>query len=53
MWSRMSFQAAEDNLHTAARNGIDAELYWPGMGEVPVPELVLRRLLPLAHRDLS
>ncbi|MBO7940010.1 glutamate--cysteine ligase family protein [Streptomyces antibioticus] len=53
VWSRMSFQAAEDNLHTAARNGIDAELYWPGMGEVPVPELVLRRLLPLAHRGLE
>ncbi|MFJ8111822.1 glutamate--cysteine ligase [Streptomyces sp. NPDC096132] len=53
VWSRMSFQAAEDNLHTAARLGIDAPLYWPGMGEVPVPELVLRRLLPLAHRGLE
>ncbi|MFF4590245.1 glutamate-cysteine ligase family protein [Streptomyces sp. NPDC001388] len=53
VWSRMSFQAAEDNLHAAARFGIDAPLYWPGMGEVPVPELVLRRLLPLAHRGLE
>ncbi|KUN76379.1 glutamate-cysteine ligase family protein [Streptomyces griseoruber] len=53
VWSRMSFQAAEDNLHTAARHGIEAPLYWPGMGEVPVPELVLRRLLPLAHRGLE
>ena len=26
--------------------------YWPEMGEVPVPELVLRRLLPLAHEGL-
>jgi hypothetical protein len=53
VWSRMSFQAAEDNLHAAARHGIDALLYWPGMGEVPVAELVLRRLLPLAHRGLE
>ncbi|MGN9793264.1 glutamate--cysteine ligase [Streptomyces sp. NPDC054847] len=53
VWSRMSFQAAEDNLHTAARYGIDAGLYWPGMGEVPAAELVLRRLLPMAHRGLE
>ncbi|MER5185099.1 glutamate--cysteine ligase [Streptomyces sp. NPDC002896] len=53
VWSRMSFSAAEENFHTAARNGIDARLYWPGMGEVPVSELVLRRLLPLAHRGLE
>ncbi|MFJ3922044.1 glutamate--cysteine ligase [Streptomyces sp. NPDC090022] len=53
VWSRMSFSAAEDNLHTAARHGIEARLYWPGMGEVPVAELVLRRLLPLAHQGLE
>ncbi|WP_309054188.1 glutamate-cysteine ligase family protein [Streptomyces sp.] len=53
VWSRMSFAAAADNLHVAARHGIDAELYWPGTGEVPVTELVLRRLLPLAHRGLE
>ncbi|MFI5828401.1 glutamate--cysteine ligase [Streptomyces sp. NPDC051578] len=53
VWSRMSFSAAEENLHLAARHGIDASLYWPGMGEVPATELVLRRLLPLAHRGLE
>ncbi|MFF5973323.1 glutamate--cysteine ligase [Streptomyces sp. NPDC012769] len=53
VWSRMSFSAAEDNLHAAARHGIDAHLYWPGMGEVPATELVLRRLLPLADRGLE
>ncbi|MEU7067778.1 glutamate--cysteine ligase [Streptomyces sp. NPDC046161] len=53
VWSRMSFSAAEENLHLAARHGIDASLYWPGMGEVPAAELVLRRLLPLAHRGLE
>ena len=53
VWTRMSFQVAEENLHTAARDGIEARLYWPGVGEVPVTELVLRRLLPLAHRGLE
>ena len=53
LWSRMSFSAAEDNFHAGAREGIDARLYWPGVGEVPATELVLRRLLPAAHEGLD
>ena len=53
VWTQMSFAAAEENLHTAARHGIDAVLYWPGAGDVPVTELVLRRLLPLARTGLA
>jgi len=53
IWSQMSFSAAEENFHCAARYGIDASLYWPGLGEVPATELVLRRLLPMAHRGLE
>jgi Glutamate-cysteine ligase family 2(GCS2) len=53
LWSRMSFSAAEDNFHAGARDGIDARLYWPGVGEVPAAELVLRRLLPAAHEGLE
>ncbi len=53
LWSQMSFSAAEENFHTAARNGIDATLYWPALGAVPAAELVLRRLLPLAYRGLE
>jgi Glutamate-cysteine ligase family 2(GCS2) len=53
LWSRMSFSAAEDNFHIGARDGIDARLYWPGVGEVPAAELVLRRLLPAAHEGLE
>ncbi len=52
VWTQMSFTAAEDNLHEAARLGLAAHLYWPGLGEVPVDELVLRRLLPLAREGL-
>ncbi len=53
VWTQMSFAAAEDNLREAARLGIDAKVYWPGMGEVPLTELVLRRLLPLARDGLA
>jgi hypothetical protein len=53
MWSRLSFAAALDNFHSGARNGIEAMLYWPGVGEVPVTELVLRRLLPMAAEGLD
>jgi gamma-glutamyl:cysteine ligase YbdK (ATP-grasp superfamily) len=53
IWTQMSFATAGENLHEAARRGLDAHLYWPGLGEVPVAELVLRRLLPLAREGLS
>jgi gamma-glutamyl:cysteine ligase YbdK (ATP-grasp superfamily) len=53
IWSQMSFGTAAENLAEAARNGMDAQLYWPGIGEVPVTELVLRRLLPLAREGLA
>ncbi len=52
VWTQMSFTTAAENLREAARHGIDANLYWPGLGEVPVAELVLRRLLPLAREGL-
>jgi hypothetical protein len=53
LWTQMSFSAAEENFHVGARDGIDARVYWPGVGEVPVSELVLRRLLPAAHEGLD
>ncbi len=52
-WTQMSFHTAEENFHTAARQGINAVVYWPGIGEVPVAELVLRRLLPMAAEGLD
>ena len=53
IWTRMSFQTAAENLHEAARHGMDAHLYWPGLGETPAAELILRRLLPLARDGLA
>ena len=52
VWSQMSFSTAEENFTSASMRGLDAGIYWPGSGEVPVTELVLRRLLPLAHEGL-
>ncbi len=53
VWTRMSFSAAEENFHVAAQHGIDAKVYWPGVGEVPATELLLRRLLPVARDGLT
>ena len=52
VWSRMSFGAAEDNFTNASIRGLEATTYWPGLGELPITELVLRRLLPMAHEGL-
>ncbi|WP_183649394.1 glutamate--cysteine ligase [Prauserella isguenensis] len=52
VWTRMSFQAAEQNLHAGARHGFDAQFYWPDIGSIPPDELALRVLLPLAHEGL-
>jgi gamma-glutamyl:cysteine ligase YbdK (ATP-grasp superfamily) len=52
VWTQMSFAAAAENLNEAARRGIDACLYWPGVGVLPVAELTLGRLLPLARDGL-
>jgi hypothetical protein len=53
LWTQMSFSAAEENFHACARAGIEARVYWPGLGEVPAAELVVRRLLPMAHEGLD
>jgi gamma-glutamyl:cysteine ligase YbdK (ATP-grasp superfamily) len=53
IWSQMSFSAAEENFHAGARDGVGAQVYWPGVGAVPAAELVLRRLLPRAVQGLE
>jgi hypothetical protein len=52
LWTKMSFAAAQENFLTAARQGMEAILYWPGLGEVSTKELVLSKLLPMAHEGL-
>src|SRR5579863_1209051 len=53
IWTQLSFGTAAENLHEAARHGLDAQLYWPGVGDTPAAELILRRLLPLARDGLA
>jgi gamma-glutamyl:cysteine ligase YbdK (ATP-grasp superfamily) len=53
VWEQMSFAAAVDNFSTAARDGLGARLYWPRVGaQVPVSEVIMRHLLPLARDGL-
>lgn len=53
LWTQMTFDAAEENLHAAARDGIESRVYWPGVGSIGPRELVLRRLLPAASEGLD
>jgi gamma-glutamyl:cysteine ligase YbdK (ATP-grasp superfamily) len=53
IWTQMSFSAAEENFHSAAREGLEAQVWWPERGEVGVAELVLDELLPLAASGLD
>lgn len=53
VWSRMAFTTARENFVAGATAGIDADLFWPGLGHLPASELVLRHLLPLAHAGLE
>jgi hypothetical protein len=53
VWSQLPFAAAEENFTIAARLGIGAAIQWPRLGEVPVPDLALRWLLPRAYEGLD
>ncbi|HZI96826.1 MAG TPA: glutamate-cysteine ligase family protein [Actinomycetales bacterium] len=53
VWTKTSFSTAQENFTECAKHGMDAHVYWPGLGEVTPDELVLRRLLPLAHEGLE
>jgi hypothetical protein len=52
IWTQMSFQAANENFVAGIKGGINAEVYWPQVGQVRVAELVVRKLLPLAAEGL-
>jgi hypothetical protein len=52
IWSQMSFQAATENFAAGIRQGINADVYWPRIGQVKVTELVVRKLLPMAAEGL-
>ena len=53
LWSQLPFAAAEENFKVAARDGMNATLFWPDLGWVGPDELVLRQLLPMAAEGLA
>lgn len=53
VWSRLAFTTAHANFLAGSRQGIDADLFWPGVGDLPASELILRHLLPLAYQGLD
>ena len=53
IWTQLTFSAAEENFHAAARDGAGASLYWPRLGEVRAADLILDRLLPKAAEGLD
>lgn len=53
VWTQMSFPAAQANFEAAARDGLHARLYWPGLGQLGADELTVRHLLPMARQGLE
>jgi len=53
IWTQLTFGAAEQNFHTAARDGIASTVWWPRLGECRVTDLVLEKLLPKAYDGLD
>jgi gamma-glutamyl:cysteine ligase YbdK (ATP-grasp superfamily) len=53
VWTKMRFAAAQHNFLEAARNGMQADLYWPGVNTVSTKELALGELLPMAYEGLD
>jgi gamma-glutamyl:cysteine ligase YbdK (ATP-grasp superfamily) len=50
---RISFPQARANFYLAAEYGLDAELPWDEAHRVKLPEIILERLLPMAHAGLA
>ena len=53
VWTAMEFTAAQRNFTRAARDGMQAELFWPSRGTVGAAKLVLDELLPMAYAGLD
>jgi CBS domain-containing protein len=51
--SRMTFEDATINFHAAGRMGLASELAWLDGETLPAQELILERLIPLAHAGLG
>lgn len=52
LWSRMSFEQADETFHACARWGLEARVTWPRLGRVRVADLLIDQLIPLAMEGL-
>ncbi|MGY5765794.1 glutamate-cysteine ligase family protein [Brachybacterium sp. DNPG3] len=52
LWSRMSFEQADEAFHQCARWGLEARIRWPRLGRVRVADLLLEHLIPQAMAGL-
>ena len=50
--SRISFAEVKSNFQSAARSGLNAQLNWLDGGSMSAPDLIRRRLLPVAREGL-
>lgn len=49
----LPFSVARDNFYAAARDGLDAQIYWQANQKDRVQSLILHELLPMARRGLE
>lgn len=49
----LSFHKAKQNFYESAKHGLNATVFWPGQGDVPVRNLLLDELIPAARRGLK
>jgi hypothetical protein len=49
----LPFHIAKNNFYESAKHGLDAEIYWPGQGNINVRNLLLDELIPAAKRGLT
>ncbi|ANS77781.1 hypothetical protein SGUI_0385 [Serinicoccus hydrothermalis] len=53
IWTKMPFADADRNFLDAAKHGIEATHTWPGLGRLPVVDLVADHLLSVADDGLA
>ena len=52
LWSRMSFEQADESFQQCARWGLEARVRWPKVGRVRVADLLQQHLIPQAMEGL-
>lgn len=52
LWSRMSFEQADESFQQCARWGLEARVRWPKVGRIRVADLLLEQLIPQAMQGL-